>query len=316
MVNLKSTELELHYFFSDSTHTIDSFVRHKCEAEILSIAREISIKLGYDIIIETEPSREGGFKEFWKFIERHNVQLTFFATIIALILSRIPVSNSELEKLQIENLKLDNEEKRLNIDKMRKEMEKGKPMDLESFNSLIKFLESDYKIIRHKSTFYKAVQSYSKISKISTTSFEQTKQIDGPHFVERPDFHKFILSTDSLPEITRDNAILEIIAPVLMDGKYKWKGIYEGRTIDFSMNDKDYINSVIKKEITFHNGFFIECVLKIKPKLDADGEVYNTGFSVETVLANVDGNKYQETLQGKIYKKNKNESDRQMTLFS
>ncbi len=124
-------KLELHYFLEDESHSIDAFVRNKCEAEILTVAKDLIIALGYDIDILSEAPTEGGFKDFWKFIKKNKAELALSVSAIALIvqitaiiLSRIPTSNPDLQRLQRENLQIDNEEKKLNIEKLKKELNK------------------------------------------------------------------------------------------------------------------------------------------------------------------------------------------------
>ena len=64
----KSNRLQLHYYFKDNSHTIDSILRNECEKEILHIYKEISNTLGLQLRLETLPTEEGGFKETWRFI--------------------------------------------------------------------------------------------------------------------------------------------------------------------------------------------------------------------------------------------------------
>lgn len=108
----KSDRLEFHYFFKNESHTIDSILRNECEKEILYIYKEIASTLGLQLNLETLPSEEGGFKETWKFLGKNSAQITLIISIAAIIISRFPVENKELTKLQIENLKLDNEIKK------------------------------------------------------------------------------------------------------------------------------------------------------------------------------------------------------------
>lgn len=303
----RANKLELHYFLSDELHLIDAFVRNKCEKEALTIARDIIIALGFEIEILAEPPEEGGFKDIWKFIGKNDKQLTLIACILTLILSRIPISNKELERLQKENLQLDKEEKILNIEKLKKEMNESTKGSSNIIQDTVQFFDSNYKVIKHKSNLYHTLQGYSNVNKISTSSYNDQKQVYQPKYVERKDFHKFILTSNKLPTITVENAIIEIAAPVVIHGKYKWKGIYEGRPMDFKMKDEEYTKSVLKGEITFHDGFYIECVLKIDRQIDDLGIIQTAGHTVLTVLGKVEDKTIIATEQGKRYKKIKDE---------
>ena len=35
-------KLELHYFFEDESHFMNAFIRNKCEADLLAIAKEVA----------------------------------------------------------------------------------------------------------------------------------------------------------------------------------------------------------------------------------------------------------------------------------
>lgn len=309
----QANKIELHYFLGDNSHLIDAFVRNKCETEVLTIAKDIIAALGYDIEVLAEPSGDGGFKDFWKLIGKNDKQLTLIACVLTLILSRVPVSNRELERLQKENLQLDNEEKRLNIEKIKKELNSDNENNSVVQDTVL-FFDGNIKVIKHKSNFYQTLNSYSNVTHISTSTYYEKKEVAEPNFVDRKDFHKFILTSNDLPPLTIENAIIEIAAPVVINGKYKWKGIYEGRPIDFYMNDDIYRQSVLKGEIVFHDGYYIGCLLKIKRQIDEFGIIQNMGYTVQTVLGKIEDGKVIETEQGKRYKKIKEELENQTKM--
>lgn len=309
----QANKFELHYFLEDNTHLIDAFIRHKCESEVLAITRDLALALGFEIEIFSEPFAEGGFKEYWKLAGKNSNQLMLVASIVALILSRIPVSNTELEKLQKENLLLDNEVKRLTIEKLKDELDKNSDISSVVSNT-VSFFDSDYKIIKHKSNFYNALQGYPKVTQIATSLYANDKKVSEDNYVERENFHKFILSTDDLPSLTIEDASIEIIAPVLK-GKYKWKGLYEGNPIDFFMNDTTYKKSVTLGQASFKSGCSIKCVLQVSRKIDDLGNIIITSYSVKTVLETIEDSIVIETEQGKKYKKTKDDLSNQARLF-
>jgi hypothetical protein len=65
-------KLELHYYLNNGSHSMDALVRNKREAEILAIIQEISTVLSLPVNIESEAFREGGLKEIWRFVGKHN----------------------------------------------------------------------------------------------------------------------------------------------------------------------------------------------------------------------------------------------------
>lgn len=313
-----ANKLELHYFLNDESHLIDSFVRHKCETEILNIAKELITAFGGNIDILSEVPKEGGYVDFWKFVKKHKdeIQLSLGAiTAIVLIinacLSRVPAVHPD----QLKNIQLDNQLKELNIQKLKNELaENDKPVE-DSLKEAIDHFDSTYKMVKHKSNFYQTLQGYNDVTKISTTSYLDDKIVDKPNVVERADFHKFILTSNDLPPVTVENAVIEVISPVLKNEKYKWKGVYNGQLIFFSMKDANYTNSVIKGDTTFHTDFYIECVLKINRKINDVGIVEDSDFSVTTVLGKIEDNKTIETEQGKRYKRNRKDLGNQGRLF-
>lgn len=322
---MQSSELlELHYYLKDDRHAIDAFVRNKCEAHVLAIAKEILIFLHEeDVTILNEIPTEGGFREFFKFIKTYKTELAIisgfsspFVALLAVLLSRAPAIHPE----QIKNLQYDDTLKQLNIEKLRKELyktgETAKNKPDSAFEKTIEYLDSNFKILKNKSNLYQTLQAYPDVEKISATTYIDDRVVMKERIVERANFHKFILTTNQLKPTTIDNAVIEIISPVISkDGKYKWRGIYEGKPISFSMKDEDFKASVNGGKTNFHEEFYIQCVLVIGREINEAGMVENVGYSVSTVLGEVKDNKIIETEKGKKYKRAKEELSKQQKLW-
>lgn len=315
-----ASKIELHYFFSDSSHQMDAFIRNKCEKELLAIIKEVAENLGIEFDIDSQALTEGGLREIWKFIGKNGVQIAILISIITLILSRYPLTNTELEELQIENAKLEQIERKLNIKKLKQE---GKEEGINDnpevlIENAIVVLNQNIKITKHKSNFYHTLNKCPKITKISTASLTEKNETINETYVQKAHFDNYILDTDNLPNKEDDTAVIEIISPVLKKGKYKWKGIYNklGQTIDFSMKDTIFKDEVIASGIPFKNGTCIDCILEIKQKIDEFGEIKNTAYNVLTVLKVHDEFVSKETLQGKRYRDKKEADKRQYKLFT
>jgi hypothetical protein len=82
------------------------------------------------------------------------------------------------------------------------------------------------------------------------------------------------------------------------------------------MIDKDFKEDVLFERISFQHGSAITSVLYIHKKLDEIGEIVITGYSVDTVLDNIDGQKRSETVQGRQYRHHKKLVDNQGDLFA
>lgn len=322
-------KLELHYLFSDDdkTHSMDAVIRNRCEHELLQIVGAISKELDIQIKIETEAYDEGGLIEFYTFLGTAEGKAILalapiVITILGIIISRIPLKKSRVDKqvqeLSIEEKKLNIEAQKLKIQLLRRELEEKK---IKNPNINIEKLEyiitNNIKIIKHKSNFYKTLYNYPKVKRLSTASLDiNKKQIEEPRFIERKDFEKFILESDNLDPVTDENATIEIISPVLKKGEYKWRGIYDKvpYPIEFAMN-KEFKDKVIEDGIPFKSGTFIDCIIKIARKIDDLGNIFNSNYSVQTVLRQHDEEVSIETPQGKKIRQKKEAEYRQYKLF-
>jgi hypothetical protein len=325
-----TNRLELHYYFSDedNTHSMDAVVRNKCEHELLQIVSTISKELNIQIKTETEAFDEGGLREFYTFIATAEGQIIMAVANLAVaalgvLLSRIPLRKSKSDqleqKLSIEEKLLNIEAQKLNIELIKKELE---AKNIQTTNINVEKIEyitiNNIKILKHKSNFYKALINYPKVKRLSTVRLDENKKpIDEPNFIERDDFNKFILDSDNLEPIIDDSAIIEIISPVLKKGKYKWRGVYDklAQAIEFSMTDKEFKEDIIEDGISFKSGTFIDCILEISRKIDDLGNIFNSNYSVKTVLRQHDEGISIETPQGKRYRKKKDDDNSQMKLF-
>lgn len=308
-------KLELHYYLINESHTMDALIRNKCEAELLAIIVEISDALGIEVNVETGAYQEGGLKELWAFIGRNNNQITLVILILTLILSRVPLSDSEQDALTKEATKLTIEEKRLSIEKLKRELKDGEVQD-ETADAAASTISNNLKIAARNSNFYKNLAGYEKVTGVGMLPLDKDNQPTAvAKYVPRSDFHKFILFTNNLPTEIDDDAQIEIISPVLKEGNYKWKGMYQDIPISFSMNDPEFNNSVLREEISFQHGSIIECVLSIQRKFDEIGDVVITGYSVSTVIRKTDGATSFETAQGRRYKAHKKFNEDQQDLF-
>jgi hypothetical protein len=311
-----ANKLELHYYFdvSDNSHTMNAFVRNRCEFELLQIYTELQKELELDVKIETEAFEEGGLIEVWTFLADNAIQITLLLTALSQVISRIPLKKTKLEE---KDLKLSIEERKLNLKALKKEL-KGKEPEQITIQNLNLIIDSNPKIIKHLSNYYKQLYNYPKVKKISTTKLSINKtKVEKPKFIARTEFDKFVIESDELKSEIDETATIEIISPVLKKGKYKWKGVYGkiGEAVDFYMKDKIFKQSVIAEGIEFKNGTFIDCILEKSRKINEIGEIYTSAYSVLTVLKKHYENTVEETPQGKRFRKEKEAEKQQFKLF-
>jgi hypothetical protein len=291
--------LEVHYYLENESHEMDAIVRHRCETEILYLIKEISASFDLELNIVVAPPVEGGFRDKWRWLAQNKEQLQLlspYAVIVLMqLLTYLPKPNTKLEKLQEESIQLNIEEKRSRLERFKKN---STTHDLNT-DELLDYFGRDHKIIKHRSNFYTILNEYEKINKVSSSTYFYNTLIDVGEPIAKSDFSKFIVKSDKLPSVTIDDAIVEIISPVLKRSKFKWKGIYNGETIDFSMVDNTFKNRVINKQESFENGDYIRCKLEIKRKINEFGDVQNISYRVVIVTGRVFEEKIIETERGK-----------------
>ncbi|TMX54413.1 hypothetical protein [Vibrio alginolyticus] len=311
-----STKLQMHYYLQNGSHSMDAIARNKCESEVLAIVQEIAKVLNTQIVIEAEAWKEGGLRDIWAFTNANAAVISVIVSIAGVVISRIPTTDPELEQLQKEDLKLSILERRINLAKLQKEVEEDK-VTQDTVEKVASLVDTNYKVVTRKSNFYKQLNNTPKITKVGINGLDKEgEEAFKEAMVQRSDFKRFILHSNSLPVQIEDNAVIEIISPVLRNGRHKWKGIYKGESISFSMNDQDFKRDVLSEQISFTHGAAIKCVLHIHRKLDEVGDVVVTGYSVDTVIENGQESVFQETMQGKKYRHQKALKDAQQDLFA
>jgi hypothetical protein len=285
----KSNGLQFHYFFKDESHTINSVLRNECEKEILFIIKEISETLGLQLELETFPTEEGGFKETWNFLGKNSPQITLIVAIALGVLSRFPVENKELTTLQIENLELDNELKRMEIEKLNLDrLQDSDELDQEIVADSLEIVNKNYKISWRKSNLYKKIDSYPKIDSIEVVRLQDGKPVGSPRTVQKNDFSKFTLRTDELPKLELEKARIDVIAPAIKR-KFRWKGFYNEEIVNFLMEDFDFSNKVFNGQIHFSNHYAIEAEMTQDRKINHDGNIVVSNSIVHRVFASIEG---------------------------
>lgn len=311
-----ANKIELHYFFTDGSHTMDAYVRNKCEAEILAIVKEIATITGVKIKVETEPYEEGGLREKFKLVTKNQFMLSILSGIITGVVTGVTVHNltsdDELDELQKQKV-------RLEIKKLERELNEATrlSMSIDTTKAAETIGSSSFKVVKHKSNFYKTLANYPKVTQVSFSRLSSdNEEVSTPKVVHKQDFGQYILDTDELPSVIDEQAEIEIISPVLKPGPYKWKGYYTalGETVDFYMKDEDFKSEIQRKGVAFRSGTRIDCILEISRKVTETGEVINSSYSVSTVVTVRDSHISIETPQGKRLKKEKELLKKQLTL--
>lgn len=316
---LSGNTLELHYWFENDSHTMDAVVQNRCEYEFLGVLKEIAATFNADVIIETEPLAEGGLRRWFKIIAKEeSIKATITTAIIAALIAGVfitpittsitKVSEKIIEKIfdDKEIKDLEKEKLKLEVEKLRQEIQKNN--QLLNHNSIIK---------KKKSNFYETLESYQKVNRVSFITENDNKiQLSEDNSVLRMNFMEFVLVSDDLEPVEFDNAIIEIISPVLKKGNYKWMGIYNGISIPFNMKSAEFKTLIQTGDIQFKNGTSINCFLVIRKKIDNDGIEKVIGYDVLRVNNYFENDKPVETPEGKHHRQKKEADKLQMKLFA
>ena len=217
-----ANKVEVHYFFRDNSHSMDAYVKHGCEDNLLKLIESLISFLDADLKVESEPYKEGGLRQIWKFVgvNQNAVAITIVVNVLTLLLSRVPPSptstKSKLEILQEKNTELEIRQRELDlkekeehsnikdellkerkkiIDSLEKQIQSGTKTvnfqkDLDKITNLI---NSNRNVAEHRSNFFRILNNYEKVTQFSSAILtEDNKEIYKPHFIKKQDFKKFI----------------------------------------------------------------------------------------------------------------------------
>lgn len=275
--NMKANEIEVHYYLPDGVHSANAFAMAKAETEFIYLFKEIASQLDIELQLEATALSEGGIVQKWKAFNKHSAGgVSCVIAALALIASLVPKGDREL-------IELSKQEKRLSIELMQKQLEEDQEPESEIIEEAAIEISQNIKVVRRRSNFYQAIQSEEKIEAVEFTRKEDNEPIDKPIRINRPEFANFIALTGTLPTEIDGSATIEIISPVLKKGRFKWKGYYKGAPIDFWLQDKKFKESVLRREVDFHSGTTIDCVLEMKIKIDEIGVISTAGYYVKVV---------------------------------
>lgn len=306
---MKPNQIEIHYFLPEGIHSADAFAIANAESEFIHLIKEVASHLGLSFKLETQAISEGGIIQKWKVFNANAGGIGCLIALTSLLIDLRPDGDSELIDLQ-------KEEAHLSIQLLKKQLEEYDQISDEQKEEAAAELSTDIKIVKRRSNFYQAIQSENKIEAIEVTACEDDTPTDEPVRVERDEFSSFIALTGELPTEIDENAIIEIISPVLKKGKFKWKGYYNGILIDFWLQDKDFKESVLRKEVDFHSGTAIDCVLEMKIKVDEVGVISTSGYYVKVVKKILEYESEKITKSGEEYFAHQESEKAQLKLFT
>jgi hypothetical protein len=309
---MSARKLELHYFLENNSHSMSAFTQNRCEAEFLALTLEVMEICGIDSKINIEAIAEGGIRKTYDFLNNNAGGIMALTGGISTVIAIITLILQYQQQPDKELVYLDKELKRLQIEKLRNELNYPEEINQEIVNHTKTALNNN-KVITRRSNFFKELNANQEVKKLGVTNLDERNVPAGKEtIIERSSFLHYIQRSNKLKTITDENAEIEIVSPVLNNGRTKWKGIYENEIIAFNMNDRSYKNAVLRKEKSFAKGHKIVCVLDIHRELNEAGEIVIKNYTVETVLSEEKGGNFQDTDTSKNYRFVKDIKDRQL----
>ncbi len=316
MADTEVKYLELHFYTEDDSHTMNAESLNRCVYEYLGIIKEVSSKFLVAVEVEAEALEEGGIRQ-WLKINLPSKEAFKTALILALLvdIAKAPITTpfSELVDKVVERILIPEEIRKLEEKKTKAELEYQIAWYREETKKLVDTINTNV-ISKKKSNFYTSAKECPKVNSVEFTYTDEKRHTIEQASVARCDFDKYILASDELEPKKIDDAIIEIVSPVLKKGKYKWTGIYNGEVIQFALKSNEFKTLVQTGQIAFKNGTSMKCQLIIKRKLDAEGNEKIIGYEVSFVGAIFENNTPIETPEGKRKRQQKETDGMQLTF--
>ena len=316
-----AAKIELHYWLEDNSHKMNAITFNKCEKELIGIIFEVAKTFNISVDIEVEPLQEGGLRS-WLNITAKKIgtenysqvsvrKAIVIGCVAALLTTPITYSISAICTQVVNEIFQAKELKRLKKEKLKLELKLLK----------IKCKEDVFKINKNvinvkRSNYYKSLNKENKVQKISV-GIEDANNIAvrEEKMVHKHLFNNYILKDNDLEPEVLENAAIELIAPILKKGEYKWLGVFNGEVITFAMKSNEFKIMVLNGQIEFKNGFLIDCSLQINKKIDNEGLEKRSSYEVNRINNYIISNNPIETPEGKKYRNKKEAELKQTSLF-
>lgn len=290
-----SFDINLHYYIQGHNHYIDAKTHNEAEKYFLSSLLELNRYLGGGVNVNVGPKEPGGLLDIFQVIISE-------PTIKDVILVLLTTTLNNFFQRRPKKHKLEEIEHRMNI------VQKIKEGNITNDEADI-LINGDKKLKLWISNFYKTIKKEARVIEISADiQNNNSTLLKAPLSIERKDFDSHIIGEEEITETrTIEGVTIYIVSPILIKGtKDRWKGVYSNQTIEFKMDDDEFLQQVYNKEIKFGNGTCIKCSLKITTKTkyldnDPDKPVVTKSYFVNNVTQWEDDKNFQ--FETKRYKK-------------
>jgi hypothetical protein len=313
-----ANKVQLHYWFSDKTHTMDALIHNKCERELLELTKAIAAVCGISIKMETEPSARGGLKGWVTILAKSEkktpaIKIALVTTLVtATMVTPLHVSIDRMAGQLLDGWMAEKDIPEESREQFQQEISSLKA----DVKTRIPLLDQSNLVKKRRSNFFDLLRKYQKVKKVSLNLDDAArKPVTEEQFVDRDAFKNFILVSDHLPPQVHEHALVEIVSPVLSSGKFKWKGNYKGSPISFSMKSEEFISMVQSGKVEFKTGTAIDCTLEIERKINSEGIEKIMSYNILQVNSYQEQGKPVETTEGKQQKQKPEAAKRQLDLF-
>ena len=240
-------DFQIHYYLNqEGLHQMDAKILNECERQLLDAFDFIKAYTG-EFNIDVTPKKEGGLIESFVIVAIIIGKSDTFKNLINALIQKF--FSSTQTKLANSNARIELYEKVKNGTLTKEEAEE---------------LIDEKKVRKCVSNYFKSLEKADTV-----TSVEASVKKDGEQKpfssskIIKADFTKKILSDTTTEDKTETaGTTIRILSPVLRQGHGKvWKGYYSGKTIEFKVLDKEFLEQVYNNEIKFGANTVITCTL-------------------------------------------------------
>ena len=292
--------LEFHYeFYDDSIHAMDARSFNFCELQLIKAIEELQKYVGEaKIEVGIEKRAEGSLIEtIILTLENLSESKAFIALLTAFLTYFFTKKRSKLEDVN----------KRLEIlDKIKKaDITKEEALALIGKDPILKKLISSY---------YNRLAEQNEVKSVAVKGKHEDVLFANAS-IESVDFKTHIVEEKEAKQVYMGTT-LGVCSPVLISGHgKKWKGIFNGKVIEFVVEDKSFLQQVYHNDFKFGSTTTLKCDLVEKTKVLNDNSHEIIGEPIYAVIK-VDEVNDNEHFQRFTKRYRKQEADaRQLDLF-
>lgn len=291
---LEAKTLEIHYDLDNDIHAIDAKAFYACQQELVGLIDYVAKQLDIEVDIKTIVRKEeGGVIEYLSLASEHlpTVASVAIGVLVGIIAPGLKEGFKQFITHSVTQMQKSKEEKVLDGLRLKEErlkLEKSiSDLEVENTAQLTR-LNNEGAIQKRRGTFYASAKSVDALNRIEfglKDSPESKEYIWNPG-VLREEFDSFITAPTDIEPFEDDDALIEVLAPVLMKERKrsKWRGIYNNNKISFSILDKEFLQNVWSRKVVFSNGSSLQCILEINREVNEDGVIVPKDYRVVEVL--------------------------------